>query len=534
VDRLIALVVFRWRMELRTLLWARERALGLVFLIPGLVLFSAAMCFFVFFALEALERAQPDSVLPLVSAAATGVGLFWAISPLLAGVALSDTHDVSRLMHFPIPLGTLAVSSLVANLTQPAALAQLPVVAAVAAALARTPGRFPGALVGVALTFLGIVVAAQVAGLLLHGLSRNRRLHDVFLFVGLGFGFLLSLVPFLVLMGGAGDVGAVARVLTATDVFVLSPYAWGVRAAVHAGRGQTVLALAFGALGTAAVVGATALSGLLVHRIQRGDLDLGVGRSARGARARMRLPGALGALVEKDLRVAWRDPGLRAVLVMGLVGPLVVLFLLSRGGPDLGSGTPVLLLATFVGISTFGANALGLERRGLGLLMSFPVARWRILVGKNLATVIFRLPGLVTLLLAALFLAPLAYLPAATTIALITLMLSAGADNFLSILFPIAAPPPSASPYGRRTLRGRGLGAAVFGMVLLAGALALASPFVFLAWLPSLLGRPWLWAASLPLAIAGAASVYGMLVAGAGRLLQGREPELLERILGEP
>ena len=236
----------------------------------------------------------------------------------------------------------------------------------------------------------------------------------------------------------------------------------------------------------------------------------------------------------KDLRVAWRDPGLRAVLVMGLVGPLVVLFLLSRGGPDLGSGTPVLLLASFVGISTFGGNALGLERRGLGLLMSFPVARWRILVGKNLATVIFRLPGLITLLLAALFLAPLAYLPAATTIAVITLMLAAGADNFLSILFPIAAPPPGESPYGRRAMRGRGLGAAVFGMVLLAGALALASPFVFLAWLPSLLGRPWLWAASLPLALAGAASVYGMLVAGAGRLLQGREPELLERILGEP
>jgi ABC-2 type transport system permease protein len=534
VDRLIALIAFRWRMDLRTLLWARERALGLVFLVPGLALFSAALCFFVFFVLRALERSQPDSVLPLVSAAATGVGLFWALSPILAGVALSDTHDVSRLMHFPIPLGTLAVSSLVANLTQPTALGLLPVIATAAAALARTPLRFPGALLGVALTFLLILAAAQVAGLLLHGLSRNRRVHDVFLFLGLGAGFLLSLAPFVVLMGGAGALGAVARVLTATEVFVLSPYAWGVRAAVHAGRGEHLTALAFGTLGGAAVAGAMALSGLLLHRIQRGDLDLGVGPSSRGARARMRLPGALGALVEKDLRVAWRDPGLRAVLVMGLVGPLLVLFLLSRGGPDLGSGTPVLLLASFVGVSTFGANALGFERRGLGLLMSFPVERWRILVGKNIATLVFRLPGLITLLLAALFMAPLPYLPAATTIAGVTLMLCAGVDNYLSILFPVAAPPPGANPYGRGATRGRGLGAAVLGMALLAGALALGSPFVFLAWLPPLLGRPWLWAASLPLALAGAASVYAMLVAGAARLLQRREPELLERILGEP
>jgi len=56
---------------------------------------------------------------------------------------------------------------------------------------------------------------------------------------------------------------------------------------------------------------------------------------------------------------------------------------------------------------------------------------------------------------------------------------------------------------------------------------------VFLALLPLLMERPWLWVASLPLALAGAASVYAMLVSAAGRLLQRREPEVLERILGE-
>jgi len=69
--------------------------------------------------------------------------------------------------------------------------------------------------------------------------------------------------------------------------------------------------------------------------------------------------------------------------------------------------------------------------------------------------------------------------------------------------------------------------------VLLAATLVLVAPFAFLAWLPLLLGRPWLWLASLPLALAGAAAVYAMLLAGAARLLERREPELMERILSE-
>jgi hypothetical protein len=61
----------------------------------------------------------------------------------------------------------------------------------------------------------------------------------------------------------------------------------------------------------------------------------------------------------------------------------------------------------------------------------------------------------------------------------------------------------------------------------------LAAPFLFLAWLPLLLGRPLLWLATLPLAVAGASAVYAMLLAGAARVLERREPELMERILSE-
>ena len=61
----------------------------------------------------------------------------------------------------------------------------------------------------------------------------------------------------------------------------------------------------------------------------------------------------------------------------------------------------------------------------------------------------------------------------------------------------------------------------------------MSGPFAFLVWLPHLLGERWLWALTLPLALAGAAAVYFMAASGAARLLLRREPELLARLRGE-
>jgi hypothetical protein len=247
----------------------------------------------------------------------------------------------------------------------------------------------------------------------------------------------------------------------------------------------------------------------------------------------MPLSGAVGALVEKDLRVSWRDPALKLTLLVGLAGPLLFLFFLTRTGPGLASGSPILVLASLVGLTGFRSNAFGFERRGIGLLLGFPVPRWRLLVAKNLATVLFRLPSLLAVLLAGLFVAPPALLPAAAAICLATLLIAAGADNYVSILLPVAVPAPGKNPYGGAGAGGRGLAGVALTALALTGVAAASAPFALLGWLPWLLGAPWLWLASLPLALLGAASVYAMLVAGAERLLLRREPDLLERILTE-
>ena len=119
MDRLIALVLLRLKLDLRTLSRSRGRALGFLLMAPGLLIFAAAGSFLVFFGVRGLMGAAPETLLPALSAAATMVGLFWVLSPLLTGVAFSEAHDMSRLLHFPIPMATLAASSLVSNLAQP-------------------------------------------------------------------------------------------------------------------------------------------------------------------------------------------------------------------------------------------------------------------------------------------------------------------------------------------------------------------------------------------------------------------------------
>jgi hypothetical protein len=532
VDRLIAIVLLRWRTELRFFARARARLAGLLLLLPGLVL-SALLGFALFyFGVKMLNATHPTLVLPLLSAVATGIGLLWALSPLVAGVAFTETHDVSGLLHFPVPMLTLAAGSLIANLLQPMVLLKIPVLLAVALGVSTRPSFLPLALLGVTLTFVFMLAASQTAGLVLHALARNRRLQDAALFLGLGLGFVLSVAPIVVMAGGGRVMDSATRFLMASNTFALSPFAWGVRAAVHAGRGELV---PFGANAALAVLGialAMAASVALMDRIHRGELDLGGSSGAEAARAQMLFETPLGTLVEKDLRAAWRDPALKATLLMGLVTPLLFLFMLTRG-PGEGSGTSVLMLASLVGLGTYGANAFGLERRGIVLLLSFPIPRWRILVAKNLAAILFRIPGLVTLLLAGTLLAPLAMLPAMIVIALATFLASCGVDNYMAVLFPVPAPAAGRSPYSGGAAGGRGLGAAVLGTLLMLGALAVSAPFALLAWLPVWFRAPWLWLFSLPLALAGAASVYAMLVAGAAGMLERREPELLQRILEE-
>jgi ABC-2 type transport system permease protein len=472
-------------------------------------------------------------VLPVLSLVASVLGVLWVLSPFLTGLVLTEAHDLTRLLHFPVSPGLLVVASLVANLAQPMVLAEVPTLLLVAAALADGVIEMAFALVGLVLGLAFVLAAAHLAGVILHGLSRNRRLHDRFLFVSIGLASLLGLLPFLIFSGTLRLGGLVSR-LVAADVGRVVPFSWGVRAAVHAGRGDLLACAGWATLQAVALVMTVALAAAISHRLYRGELDLGrsAGEDAT-ARARMRLPGSIGALLEKDLRVLWRDPALKASLLAGFVGPVLYLILMRQMGGMMGSGGGLLILASVIGISASSTNAFGNERRGLALLFAFPIPRWRVLVAKNMLALLMRFPGLLTLVLVGPLIAPVSHLPAALVIAIVTALLAAGAENYVSILFPTPVPPPGGNPYGGAASGPRGLLAVLVGMALFTSALILAMPFVLLAGLPLWLGNAAWWWISLPLALAGGVSVYALLVGGAEAVLSRREPELLERVLGE-
>jgi ABC-2 type transport system permease protein len=532
MDRLIALVALRLRLGLRAYLRARESLVALLVALPGTLIFSGLVAIALYVGVRHVAAGHPEAVAPLLSAAATLVGIAAAFSPLLSGVALVETPDAARLAHFPVPLRTVMAATLVANLAQPAVLAQTLPTIALALALGESSSECVLAFGGVALSLLLVIAVGQVAGLVLYGLARNRRLHDLLLLVGLPLGFALAFLPFLLLALGPGSLQRIFRLVTEGDPCAVSPFAWGVRAAVFGAHGDARLALVNAGLAMLAIVATVGLSAALAERIHRAEPSF-ASWTARPATTRHRLwvPGSVGALIEKDLRVAWRDPGLKATLLLGLIGPFLLLFLFSRGSSTLDPGL-LLFFSLVVGQSPFGSNAFGYERRGIQLLFSFPVARWKLLAAKNVVQLLLRVPTLAVLGLAAALLARWTLLPVAATTVGAVWAVAAGIDDLHSVLFPIAAPAPGQNPTAR-TSGGRGMGAALLAAACLPLIWLVAAPFVFLAWLPYLLELPQLWLVSLPLAFAGALAVHALLVGAAARVLSRREPRVVARLLGD-
>jgi ABC-2 type transport system permease protein len=349
MDRLIALVVLRLRLALRSYLRARESLVALLLAVPGTLIFSGLVAAALYFGVRALAVSRPESLAPLLSAAATLVGVTAVLSPLLSGVALVETPDAARLAHFPVSLRVVMLATLLANLVQPAVLAQLLPVIALALALGGVGWGAAVASAGVLLSLLLVIAVGQAAGLVLYALARNRRLHDLLLIVGLPVGFALSFLPFLLLGLGPGSLQRGLTLLTEHDPCVFSPFAWGVRAAISAAHGHAQPAMLFAGLAVLAIAATLGISAALAERIHRSE-PLFASWTTRPTTARSRawLPGSVGALIEKDLRTAWRDPGLKASLLLGLVGPFLLLFLFSRGSAALDPGM-LLFFSLFVG-----------------------------------------------------------------------------------------------------------------------------------------------------------------------------------------
>ena len=194
-----------------------------------------------------------------------------------------------------------------------------------------------------------------------------------------------------------------------------------------------------------------------------------------------------------------------------------------------------MLLADGLVRRALGARLERLRARGPGPrpLLSFPVERWQILVAKNLGAISLRLPSLLLLATAALFVASWRIVPAVLVVAVSGMLIACAADNFMSILFPIALPAAGRNPHGPASGT-RGLGAAAFAALLMVAALvvlvALRLPRLAAPALAAALAFGW---SACPWPSPARAPSTRCSWRRPSALLLRREPELLARMLAE-
>jgi len=127
--------------------------------------------------------------------------------------------------------------------------------------------------------------------------------------------------------------------------------------------------------------------------------ELGTSTRATDGRARMPLSGPLGTLVEKDLRVAWRDPAVRAGLLMGSWDRSCRVLLSQARGVGRAARRCCCWRASSG--SRASARTRSVRAAGIALLLGFPVERcgcsWQ-----DVGSLVFRAPGLLTVLMVGL------------------------------------------------------------------------------------------------------------------------------------
>ena len=312
---------------------------------------------------------------------------------------------------------------------------------------------------------------------------RNRRVHDLVMFAGLCWAWLISLLPMLVLRrGGAAPARCVGCSTATRSPRRPSP---GARERPCTRAAGTAALRAGGRLRRSRSRRRGVSAGPRGPAVPR-RARLGAGARASGTRAAHAAAGAMGALVEKDLRVSWRDPASRRSLLHGRDRARCPAALPVAGDAGPAGRSPA-LRRVLVGAASSARTPSRLERHGAGAAVRLPGRRlarswWPRTSARSCCA-----PGLAGLSLGD---AALAGPPRAGGRAVVLAGPGARARRPTTTSpssFPLPAP---AAGRDRRPRLGHARPRARPRSALVAMSATLAvvpRPFVFLAWLPHLL-----------------------------------------------
>jgi ABC-2 type transport system permease protein len=242
------------------------------------------------------------------------------------------------------------------------------------------------------------------------------------------------------------------------------------------------------------------------------------------------LPADLQQLIAKEFRLIWRTPQRRVGLLQGFLFPLLMVgySVIGSGLPDelppwLGFSLPIFAIFT---AWIAGQNALGMEGKGLPLLLLTPLPRYRFWLAKGIVNFVLTATPVLLLGLVAIAMLPTWQSAAGLLTIPGVVLVTLGITHLGSIFFPYPVRTEG------RQVRSNTRGGCIAGLgngVLLPAVIGLACvpPALFLAG-AHFLSAPWLgWAGGLFSLIYGLLIFAGAGVVASGRLLLQREAEMI-------
>lgn len=465
--------------------------------------------------------------------------LLWATLPLSVGTGRQ--FEPGRLLMYPISLRKLFALDFISETVNLQSIFAIPAILSLGIGAGLGKGQIAWALPATLLAALFGLALAKWLSISVGSMMRRQRARAE---------SLLALLGIVIGLGGA-VLGQIAP--------ALFKYAESFRGLRWTPPGAVALALTDGlAEGGGvdyflALVTLTAYSALLIVAsywvAQRAAL--GKGGARRDAKPKIRaanetytgwqipgLSGELAAIVEKELRYVFRNAQARLMVLMPLI--LIVLRVVntnrlsSEMSPAPGSfGSEILtyaegmiatagVLYVFLILTGISCNLFAFEESGMRTLILSPVARAKILLGKNIAVtvmaVIFSSALLLLneiifgdLTLRALLFAALSFVVFAALVSII--------GNTLSVRFP------KRMKFGKRMNVSGATGLLLIPIIILLALpplAAAAAGFIAQSWLVEY--------ATLALFAMLAVGAYLLLISSQGEALQRREVEILEAI----
>ena len=515
MTRLLLLLGLSLRTRLRAFVSAGASSIFIALTGLFYLAFTSALGVGAYFVLSQSRGERVDRFADIAALVVTMFGVFFLTRPLiltnLSGASLQN------LLHLPIRRGELLVYSLLTGVVAPLVL-ESPVLIGAALGAASSPALILVTLPLALLAHLTLLAGAHAMSLLAVLMARRTWVADLARVLAFSIFFLPSLFNY------RGTREALRPLIE--PLAVLSPLGWAARAAVYAGGGDFAASLRYAIPAVLLLGGIAILSMTLLNRILAGEGEDRVRKAAKVRPARVFLPGALGALIETQLRTQLRTPAARMALLMPTLMMGFLAFSLSR------PGTLVSPVGMVVFLSLVGGNAFLVIGRGVALILGTPAPRWSLLAASDVSSLLFRLPPLLAIIAVMGWRAgaDAAFGMAAVVLALIPT--SMGVQHFVSILRPFALPHDRLNPFAQRVDARQGSNGLLSLFATLATAL-IASPFLFLVWLGPRFADGAYSMPMLVLAGLGSFATYAVLIAIAERLLVKRELQVLEVLLDD-